>query len=130
MKKRILLMSITTLIYITGLGQNIDSVINYINTTDIKHKDIVVKQVKLETGNLKCTDCSRDVNNIFGFYYKKQYIKFDSWQDSVDYYSRWQTKWYKEGNYYEFLDCIWKHKDGRCARYAEDKDYTTILKTI
>jgi len=119
MKKIILLMSTTTILSITGYSQNRDSVEKYLNSTTIEHKDIVLKQILLETGHLKCVNCSRDVNNIFGFYYKKQYIKFDNWKDSVDYYSRWQKRHFKGGDYYTFLVD---------RGYAEDPLYIDKLK--
>lgn len=119
MKKLILLTSICFILSITGKTQNADSVKSYIASTSIVHKDIVFKQVMLETGNLKCTHCSRDVNNILGWYYKKQYIKFDTWQESIDYCERWQKRHYKGGDYYTFLVT---------RGYATDPNYIIKLK--
>ena len=87
----------------------------------IKYPEIVLRQVILETGWLKCTKCSLTKNNIFGFYYKKKYIAFDSWLDSIDYYKRWQERHYKGGDYYQFLITI---------GYATSPSYVQTLKQI
>ena len=102
-------------------GQTIDDVRLYIATKDIKHPDIVLAQCILETGRLKCTKCSMDVNNLFGFIYKGRYLKFDTWQQSVDYMEWWQNKLYRGGDYYLFLERI---------GYATAKNYTRELKRI
>lgn len=112
-------------------GQTYQEVRDYIyDSTDIKHKEIVLRQSLLETGLYKCTNCSLDKNNIFGWYYKKKYLSFTHWKESIQYYFKWQNKWYKEGDYYSFLECIYKHGDGRCVRYATDPKYIDKLKAI
>ena len=87
----------------------------------IKFPEIVLKQAILETGWLKCTKCSLNKNNIFGFYYKKKYISFDNWLECIDYYKRWQDRHYKGGDYYQFL------KD---VGYATSPTYVQKLKQI
>ncbi len=87
----------------------------------IKFPEIVLKQAILETGWLKCTKCSLNKNNIFGFYYKKKYIAFENWTDCIDYYKRWQDRHYKGGDYYQFL------KD---VGYATSPTYVQKLKQI
>lgn len=72
----------------------------------IEHPDIVYHQSLLETGRYKCTKCSLDNNNLFGFYYKGKYLWFDTWQESVAYYKWWQDKLYRGGDYFEFLDRV------------------------
>jgi len=62
-------------------GQSYDSVKVYINNSDLEHKEIVLRQAVLETGWFECTDCSREKNNLFGWYYKKKYLKFDNWKN-------------------------------------------------
>lgn len=87
----------------------------------VKHVDIVVRQSVVETGWYKCTNCSLDKNNLFGFFYKGKYLEFETWQESVKYYYWWQSKLYKGGDYYEFLKRI---------GYAEDPNYIHKLKTV
>ena len=49
-----------------SLELTVDNVLIEICKNDIKHPIIVLKQVLLETGHLKCTNCSLDYNNLFG----------------------------------------------------------------
>lgn len=102
---------------------------------EIEHPEIVVKQSMLETGNYECScdscePCSLDHNNLFGFRYKKQYLEFDTWEESIVYYKKFQMKYYKGQDYFDFLECIWKHRDGRCARFATSLKYIDKLKEI
>ena len=87
----------------------------------VQHPEIVLKQAIQETGWFKCTSCSLNRNNIFGFYYKKQYLTYDSWQECVRYYKRWQDRHYKGGDYYTFLQKV---------GFATDPQYITRLKSI
>jgi flagellum-specific peptidoglycan hydrolase FlgJ len=88
----------------------------------VKHVDIVVRQSVVETGWYKCTNCSLDNNNLFGFISSKGgYMKFDTWQDSVKEYAVWQKRFYKGGDYHVFLKRI---------GYAEDPNYINKLKTV
>lgn len=87
----------------------------------VQHADIVLRQAILETGWFKCTKCSLSRNNIFGFWYKKQYIKFDNWKDCVAYYKRWQDRHYSGGDYYVFLKKV---------GFATDPNYVKRLKSI
>jgi len=99
----------------------VDNVKEAIIEAGIQYPEIVLKQAILETGWLKCTNCSLTRNNIFGFYYKKKYISFDNWIDCVAYYKRWQDRHYKGGDYYQFL------KD---VGYATSPTYVQKLKQI
>ena len=109
-------------------AQTKEEVYNYVKEIGIKSPNIVVNQSILETGHYKCKDCSLDHNNIFGFRWKKKYIEFNTWQESCDYYLKWQNKWYKGQDYYSFLGCLWKHRDGRCVPYATSEEYVNKLK--
>jgi hypothetical protein len=65
-----------------------------------------------ETGHLKCTKCSLRFNNLFGFWNGERYLEFDTWEDSIDYYERWQIrKGYDGGDYYDFLRRKWGAPD-------------------
>lgn len=91
-----------------GLSQSRQEVYDYINTSGIKHPEIVMKQVLLETGNLKCTKCSMRYNNLLGFYNGHRYLRFQTWQKSIDFYKGWQDrKGYVSGSYYKFLHRKW-----------------------
>jgi len=112
-------------------AQTPEQVFNECVKQGIKHPEIVTKQAILETGNFECINCSLDHNNLFGFRWKGKYLEFDSWQESVAYYKKWQQKWFKgEKQYFDFLECIYVHRDGRCQRYAESEDYIYKLKQI
>lgn len=88
-------------------------VYNYLLCIGIKHPEIVFSQSVFETMHYKCKKCSLDMNNLFGFQVKKQeYLEFDSWQSSCDYYKTWQDKYYKGGDYYKFLEKIKYAKAG------------------
>jgi hypothetical protein len=88
-------------------------VYDYIISSCIKNHQIVFQQVLKETGHLKCTSCSLDQNNLFGFRFNHKYLEFETWKDSVDYYERWQIrKGLKSGeDYHEFLVRKWGAPD-------------------
>lgn len=96
------------------------TVMHELTKLDVKHKDIVLAQSKLETG-FYSSQLVRTHNNLFGFRTKKGYLRFDTWEESCEYYKKWQAKRYKKGDYYKFLVEI---------GYAEDPQYTTKLKKI
>ena len=93
-----------------------DNIMTEMIQNELKHTDILLKQIKLETGNLKRI---KD-NNLFGFR-KNESLSFDTWMDCIKYAKVWQDKRYKGGNYYTFLDKI---------NYAEDPLYFEKLKRI
>lgn len=88
---------------------------------EVQHAEIVLRQAILETGWFKCTSCSLNKNNIFGFWYKKKYIEFENWKECIAYYKRWQDKHYKGGDYYTFL---------RKVGFATSQTYVQKLKSI
>jgi len=81
----------------------LDSVFEYVCFLKIKHPNIVMRQVILETGWLK-SKYLMSKNNLFGFRHKN-YITYASWKECVDYYKKWQDKHYTNPNedYYSFL---------------------------
>lgn len=127
--KEYLLLIILFLLCAIGRTQDRNQVWDYIQKTTLKHKDVVLKQSILETGHYKSYSC-RERHNLFGFTYNGNLLIFDHWKKSVDYYVWWQGKYYEGGDYYEFLDCLYKRKDGSCVRYAKDRKYTEKLKKI
>jgi hypothetical protein len=99
----------------------LENVYKQLLASGIKHPDIVIRQVIAETNWLRCKHCSLQFNNLFGFYTKKGYMRFDDWTQSVDYYKTWQDSFYKGGDYYSFLQRI---------GYATATGYLTLLKQI
>lgn len=81
----------------------LDSISNFICEQKILHPEIVIKQVILETGWLK-SPFLMSKNNLFGFR-RKKYLSFSSWKESVEYYKKWQEKYYKntDQDYFKFL---------------------------
>jgi len=87
---------------------------------DVQHKDIVLSQALLETGNFKSNICI-NYNNIFGLYdsAKGDYYHYSHWIASVLAYKWKVQRKYKGGCYYDFLERI---------GYAEDPNYINKLK--
>ncbi len=81
----------------------LDSIFSYICASKMMHKEIVIKQVIWETGWLK-GEFLMSRNNLFGFK-NKEYLRFSSWQESLEYYEQWQSKYYlnHKEDYYRFL---------------------------
>lgn len=100
----------------------LDNVLKEIIKQDIKYPLVVLRQIIWETGWLKCESCSLDYNNLCGMGWNgNTYHKYNHWTESVQAYKVWQLKYYKEGDYYEFLEDI---------GYAEDSNYINKLKSI
>ena len=103
-------------------GQDTTGVRQMIVAYDIKHPDIVMRQLCLESGYLNCKDCSwACCNNPFGMYYKGAYLKYDNLEDAIESYKRWQTYHYKGGDYYAFLERV---------GYATEPTYVERLKRM
>ena len=101
---------------------NINDVKNYMDSIGVLNSDIVLKQALLETGHFKAK-LLMDKNNLFAFRFTKRYMSFINWQASVDYYKKWQDKFYtnQSENYYDFLKRI---------RYARSPHYIKVLKLV
>lgn len=79
---------------------------------DIKFPEVVFAQAILETGWSKCQNCALDkFNNVFGFTTSLGFIRFSNWQSSIRFYRLWQNKYYKGGDYFEFLSRSWGAPD-------------------
>ena len=109
---------------------NPQNVYDYCVEKDVLYPEIATAQAIWETGWFKCTNCSLDHNNIFGFYYNGAYKEYDSWKGSVVAYKSWQDKYYDtDRNYYAFLSCIYTTKKGRCVSYSKHPEkYNTKIK--
>jgi uncharacterized FlgJ-related protein len=98
----------------------------------VKHKEIVMRQVYLETGNLSSTIC-RENNNLFGMKLprvrkttaigsRRGHAEYDDFVLSILDYAIWQENMYNDQkDYYAFL---------RSVGYAECKSYIQKLKYI
>lgn len=122
MRNLLLILLLVSQSTFTQKALNISNVLKEIKKNEIAHDTIVLKQAILETGWFK-SYTARNKNNIFGFWNSraKQYYEFDRWEDSVEYYKKWQDRRYKGGDYYEFLEDI---------GYAADLNYTWKLRHI
>jgi hypothetical protein len=79
---------------------------------DIKFPEVVFAQAILETGWSKCQNCALDkFNNVFGFTTSLGFIRFSNWRSSIRFYRLWQNKYYKGGDYFEFLSRSWGAPD-------------------
>ena len=109
-----------------NLELSVDNVFLYCKAVGIKHPEVVIRQFILETGWGKSYVC-KNYNNLFGFmkYSKDEgkyvYFKYSHWTESVEAYKNFQSRKYKGGCYYTFLDNV---------GYAEAENYTQVLKTI
>ena len=95
---------IITIIYLPLHTLTENELYCYMKKVGIKSPKIVLKQAIYETGHFK-SKIYKTKNNLFGFRRSVKYMKFETWQASVDYYKKWQDKYYKdeEENYYNFL---------------------------
>lgn len=92
---------------------NTDKVKSIYLLTQVEEVSISCAIIHYETGWLSCKNCALDGANLFGFYYKKKYLKFKSYSHSIEYYQKWQNnhwgkfhKKYPNKNYYEFLKWV------------------------
>jgi hypothetical protein len=107
----------------SGDDLNAKNVYQYCVEQDVRHPEIVTAQAIWETGWFKCNNCSLDKNNLFGFNTGGPYFKYADWKESVDAYKRWQDSYYDPGrDYYKFLACIYKDRNGRCLKYCTDPE--------
>ncbi len=99
----------------------------------IKHEvaspTIVLAQAILET-NCGKTGVGLSKNNLFGFRTSKGYIHFENYEAAIIYYKKWQDKYYKGQNYYDYLDCLYKSNSGRCIKFNPYDTYMGKLKVI
>jgi len=115
MKKELFLLAlIVILAYATGYAQTREEVLTEIVDQGIEHPEIVMAQCRLETGNLTSRIYMQN-NNLFGMKEAKQrettaegtknnHAYYSHWKESIADYKLWQDRYYKEGDYYEFLE--------------------------
>lgn len=79
---------------------------------NIEFPEVVFAQAILETGWSRCQNCALDrYNNVFGWTTSAGYVNFKNWRQSVRFYRLWQNKYYKGGDYFEFLSRSWGAPD-------------------
>ncbi len=100
----------------------LDTVYEYLIAQEIKHPDIVLRQIIVETGWLK-SPYLMTKHNLFAFRNSKGYMSFPTWQHSVEFYKKWQSTYYlmEKEDYYTFLTRI---------KYASSPTYAAYLKKI
>lgn len=121
---RTLLLATFMVISGTGLSQgDTTGVRQMIEAYDIKHPDIVMRQLCMESGYLSCdTLCSWSCcNNPFGFLWKGSYLEYDNLEHAIEYYKWWQDQLYRGGDYYLFLERV---------GYSTSPSYTDALKKM
>lgn len=121
--KRIIVNNRKTVVKKVDLILTKETVYAELKKRNIKHTNIVYKQIMHETGWLKSRSCLVD-NNLFGLYSskKKRYMRFNHWTESIEAYKVMiQRRLKKKENYYHFLNRI---------KYAKDKKYIKKLKKI
>ncbi len=102
---------------------NLDNVYQEILFNKIKHPNIVLRQVIIETRWLKCKNCSMKFNNLFGFTTRNGYMKFKNWTESIAYYKKWQNRVGVDEieDYYAVL---------KRAHFSTGEKYNSHLKSI
>lgn len=98
-----------------------------LDSLGVKEPIYVLAQAKYESGNFKCKECSWKYNNMFGFKGKSgKYIKFNTQNECLIYYSKWQNARYPKykakypnGTYLGFL---------KWCKYAVNPEYNKHIK--
>lgn len=102
---------------------NEQNIIYWIDYFELKEPDIVLAQIKLETGYLNSRVCLENGNLMGMMKNKTEYYKFSHWIESIVAYKYKIQSRYKPSKetYYQFL---------RRIKYAEDFNYILKLKQI
>ena len=81
-----------------------------------------MQQALLETGHL-ATAYLMKRNNLFAFRVTEEYMHFENWMASIEYYKRWQDKHYTnvKEDYYTFLSRM---------HYSGSTNYIGVLKKV
>jgi hypothetical protein len=129
-----LLILLVLLTFGSANSQTQREIYDYIVECEIKHPDIVMKQVLYETAHLK-SYLFRVQHNLFsmklaakretlatGTGKNNDYACFRTWKESIEDYKIYQSEYYDgEKDYYQFL---------QDTGYFEDPKYITTLKGV
>ena|SRR5687767_6387378 len=132
--KQILTILILVFVSLQGLSQKtnkakMQATYNAIKAAGIVQPDMVMAQCIQETGWLNCNNCCLRYHNLFGFFKRNmKCMKFDSDEECIQYYKKWQDKRYPKwieknpkGTYYDFL---------KFSNYATSPTYNKELKNF
>lgn len=101
---------------------NKENILYWLNFYEVKYPEVVLAQAILECGWEFNSERATKKNNIFGFQHsEKDTLEFGHWIGSIIYYKAWQDKYYKHGDYLQFIQDY---------QYAEDVNYISKLKWI
>ena len=116
----------------TLLAQTQEEIYKELIRQEVKCPDIVMAQILYETGHLE-SNRFQVQHNLFGMKLARQrqttaigkdkdnFAIYRNWKQSIADYLIWQTKYYKGGNYYEFI---------KNSGYCPSIDYVPTLKRI
>ena len=108
-----------------------DNIDYFLQVYNVRHPDIVKRQIELETANLTSVICLEN-KNLFGMKHprvrlttslgtNRGHAYYNNYIESIKDYALWQQSMYSEGNYYTFLVNI---------GYAEASHYTQVLRNL
>ena len=120
---------ITLSLFTTVSSQTILEVHNELNKLNVQHSEIVTAQIVLECGWQIDSYNATVRNNLLGWTINGQLATFNHWSTCLRHYKVWQSKYYRGGCYFDFLECI-NFGDGKCHSYAADVHYVSKLKSI
>jgi len=113
------------------LGFSPDNVMTFLEFYQVQYADTVFKQILLETGRFN-SDVFISNNNLFGMKQPKKrpttsiasskgYAVYSSYLESIKDYKLYQSRYYKGGDYLDFL---------KGANYSQDPEYINKIKSI
>lgn len=111
----------------------VDNVIYWLEYYQIKHIDIVIRQILLET-NYFTSDICQNNNNLFGMRLpskrettavgkRKGYAIYEGWISSIEDFKLWQENWKVKDNT-DYIKLLIR------VGYAEDQSYIDKIKKI
>jgi hypothetical protein len=130
MRKQVIYLLILSILFSSMRFERLERVKQKLIFHKIKHIDIVMAQIRLETANLTHRNYTEN-NNLFGFKRNGKVMKFAKVDHSILRYKYDIQSNYKGGDYYEFLQCMFKYKENggeRCVSYCPESNYINKLK--